>query len=65
MDTILYSEIIRKKVDTPTKEGKAKLVDILAKQSRGYWESDEIKIETGLINSEGKYFSTDELGNIG
>lgn len=65
MDTILYSEMIRKKVDTPTKEGKAKLVDILAKQSRGYWEADEIKIETGLINSKGKYFSTDELGNIG
>ncbi len=65
MDTILYSEIIRKKVDTPIKEGKAKLVDILAKQSRGYWEADEIKIETGLINSKGKYFSTDELENIG
>jgi len=64
MDTILYSEIIRKKVDTPESEGKAKLVDILAKQSEGYWEADEIKIETGLIGSKGKYFSTRELKNI-
>lgn len=65
MDTILYSEIIRKKVDTPAKEGKAKLVDILAKRSKGYWEADEIMIETGLISSKGKYFSSDELKNIG
>ncbi len=65
MDTILYSEIIRKKVDTPVKEGKAKLVDVLAKQSTGYWEADEIKIETGLIGSKGKYFSISELKDIG
>jgi|GEM_PF-1403511 len=64
MDTILYSEIIRKKVDTPEKEGKAKLVDILAKQSKGYWEADEVKIETGLIGSKGKYFSSEEIQNI-
>ncbi len=64
MDTILYSEIIRKKVDTPKVEGKAKLVDILAKESEGYWEADEIKIETGLIRSEGKYFSSEELQNV-
>jgi len=65
MNTILYSEIIRKKVDTPAKKGKAKLVDILAKRSGGYWEANEIMIETGLISSKGKYFSTDELKNIG
>jgi len=64
MNTILYSEIIRKKVDTPAKKGKAKLVDIMAKQSRGYWEADEIKIETGIIGIEGKFFSTGQLKNI-
>jgi len=64
MKTLLYSELIRKKVDTPAEEGKAKLVDILAKEAKGYWEADEIKIETGLINSKGKYFSTNELKNV-
>jgi len=52
-------------VDTPAKEGKAKLVDILAKKTDGYWDADEIMIETGLINSKGKYFFTYELKNVG
>ncbi len=64
MDTILYSQIIRKKVDTPIQEGKAKLVDILAMQSKGYWEASEIMIETGLISSKGKFFSSDVLSNL-
>ncbi len=65
MDTILYTQMIRKKVDTPVRKGKAKLVEILARRSRGHWESDEVKIETGLINKEGKYFSIENLNNIG
>ncbi|MBS3790030.1 MAG: PRC-barrel domain-containing protein [Candidatus Thermoplasmatota archaeon] len=65
MNTILYSEMIRKKVDTPVEGVNAKLVDILARQAEGYWEANEIKIETGLISSKGKFFSTEELRNIG
>ncbi len=64
MDTILYSQIIRKKVDTPAKKGKAKLVDVLATQSKGYWEANEVMIETGLIDSKGRFFSTDEISNL-
>lgn len=65
MNTILYSQIIRNKVDTPVRKGKAKLVEILAKKSKGYWESNEVKIETGLINKEGEFFSISELSNVG
>lgn len=64
METILYSQMIRKKVDTPTKEAKAKLVDILATRANGYWEADEIMVETGLISSKGKFFSSNELNNL-
>lgn len=64
METILYSQIIRRKVDTPTKEGKAKLVDVLASWSTGYWEASEIIVETGLISSKGKFFSSNELTNL-
>ncbi len=64
MKTKLYSQIVRTKVDTPVNKGKAKIVDILATKVKGSWEASEVKIETGLIGKEAKFFCSDKLENI-
>lgn len=61
MKSKLYSELIRKKVDTPKQKGKSKLVEILALQEDGYWVAGEVMIESGLVNKEGRFFPVSEL----
>lgn len=65
METKLYSQIVRTKVDTPMKKGKAKIVDVIAKETKGGWAGGEVKIETGLIGKEAKFFETKDLKNVG
>ncbi len=61
MKSLLYSELMRKKVDTPTKKGKAKLVEILALRKKGYWYAGEVMIESGLVDKSGKFFSVSDI----
>jgi len=61
MKSTLYSEMIRKKVDTPARKGKSKVVEILAMQGEGYWVAGEVMIESGLVNSKGRFFPVSEL----
>ncbi|MBS3817418.1 MAG: PRC-barrel domain-containing protein [Candidatus Thermoplasmatota archaeon] len=61
MKSILYSKIIRTKVDTPNQRGKAKLVDVLALKDAGNWKAGEVMIESGLVNKKGRFFSVNEV----
>ena len=61
MKSRLYSELIRKKVDTPIQKGKSKLVEILATQGDGYWVASEVMIESGLVNRKGRFFPVSEV----
>lgn len=61
MKARLYSELIRKKVDTPVQKGKAKLVEILAMQGDGYWVAGEVMIESGLVSKSGRFFPVSEI----
>lgn len=61
MKSTLYSEMIRKKVDTPNQKGKSKVVEILASEGKGYWVAGEVMIESGLVSSKGRFFAVSEL----
>ncbi len=56
MKTILYSDIIRKKVEVPSKRSKAKLVEIAASRGKKNWYANEVMIESGLIDKKGAYY---------
>ncbi|MEF8873336.1 MAG: hypothetical protein V5A88_01550 [Candidatus Thermoplasmatota archaeon] len=56
MRAVLYSEIIRRKVDTPVEKGKAKLVEVLALSKESSWVAGEVSIESGLVNKRGRFF---------
>lgn len=61
MRSVLYSEIRRKKVDTPLQKGKAKLVEVLALKKGGFWLAGEVMIESGLIDKKGRFFPVSEV----
>ncbi len=61
MRAVLYSEIIRKKVDTPAEKGKAKLVEVLALSKENTWLAGEVMIESGLVNRKGRFFPVSKV----
>ncbi|MFO8109442.1 MAG: hypothetical protein R6U17_02825 [Thermoplasmata archaeon] len=65
MDTILYSDIIRKPVELPNKKAKSKLVEIVAYQGERHWYAEEVMIESGFIDKEGAYYPVSAVKDIG
>lgn len=65
MDTKLYSEITKMKVNTPSKENAGKIKDILGNESENYWEVKEVEIKSGMIKRKKNYFEVDDLEGLG
>ncbi len=64
MDTILYSEIVRRTVQLPGDRKKAKIVEIVARRGKTHWNAEEIMIESGLIDKDGAFYPTEMLADI-
>ncbi len=65
METILYSDMIRKPVEKPNQRANSKLVEIVAHRGDKHWYANEVKIESGIIDKEGAYYPVSTLEGIG
>ncbi len=64
MDTMLYSEIIRRPVQLPGDKKRAKIVEVVARKGKTHWNAEEIMIESGFIDKEGAFYPTKMLSDI-
>lgn len=61
MRSVLYSGILRKRVNTPKTKGKSKLVEILVLRKKDKWQVEEVMIESGMVNRKGVFFSVSDV----
>ncbi len=64
METILYSEIIRRAVQVPNEKARAKVVEIIARRGKKHWHAGEVMIESGLIDREGAFYPVDIFSGV-
>ena len=64
MKTLLYSNLIRRKVILPMDKSRAKLVEIIVSQRKKFWCVRDVLVETGLIDHQGTYYNPSLLKDI-
>ncbi|MFW5907424.1 MAG: hypothetical protein ACOCTR_03590 [Candidatus Natronoplasma sp.] len=65
MKTILYTDLINRRVNLPDEFKRGKIKDVLAEPSEGIWTVHELMVTTGLFRKESRFFFTYELQNVG
>lgn len=63
MNTKLYSELVRRKIQVPNDRKSAKIVDVVMHQKDSKWIAYEIMVESGWIDKDASFFPTSSLTN--
>ncbi len=64
METILYSDIIRRPVEISHKNVKCKLVEVVAYRGEKHWRANEVMIESGFVDREGAFYPVSALKDM-
>jgi len=61
MNTKLYSDLVRRKVQVPNDRKNAKIVDVIVHKEKGRWKADEVMVESGWIDKDALFLPTGSL----